>query len=149
MVIRETRIAAVMSFATMTRDIHGVAPSGVTREAGVPTAYAVEETRSTVPDEPLENRFERLAKAWKRDTLYESFGKRIVTHPAYLEIIGMKQAAIPLILRDMQRGPPAQWFWALISLTGSSPVTQEHSGDMQRMTEAWLEWGKANHYLTE
>ena len=49
---------------------------------------------------------------------------------------------VPLILKRMQERP---WFWfgPLLQLTGlkDNPVKPEMRGDMQQMTNAWVQWG--------
>ena len=92
--------------------------------------------------------FERLATEWKRETAHLSSPDAIGGHRAYQEIIGMGKEAIPFILRDLQDSR-AQWFWALLSIAGESPVRAEDRGDVLAMTDAWLNWGKDRRiYLT-
>lgn len=64
-------------------------------------------------------------------------------HPAYQRIIGMGPAALPLILREMERRPD-HWFWALQAITGTDPVTVGARGNMRGMAAAWVAWGKDN-----
>src|SRR6266496_5843479 len=65
-------------------------------------------------EEPsLEEEFNRLATAWKSVSGgTQSSVSRIVTHPAYLEIISKGERMIPFILRDLQK-EPNHWFIAL------------------------------------
>jgi hypothetical protein len=89
-----------------------------------------------------EQRFKKLAKAWKSATeLHSKVTKRIL-HPAYQKIIGMGEPAIPLILRDLAENGPDDWFWALTAITDENPISKGMSGNMAAMTEAWLQWGK-------
>lgn len=70
----------------------------------------------------------------------------MVVHPAYLEIIGMGPSAIPMILDELDR-EPNHWFPALMAIAnGHNPVPAEDAGDIDRMTEAWLQWAKENTY---
>lgn len=62
-------------------------------------------------------------------------------HPAYLRIIGMGAAAVPLILERMA-SKPGFWFAALRSITGVDPVQPHEHGDMDAMTRAWRSWGR-------
>ena len=48
-------------------------------------------------------------------------------HPAYLDIIGMGDKAVPLILRDLKK-ETSHWFIALRAITKSSPVRPEDAG---------------------
>ena len=91
-------------------------------------------------------RFERLAAEWKHETAHLSSLSMIAEHRAYQEIMGMGMEAIPLILRDL-KDSHAQWFWALRSITGESPVRPEDRGNVQAMTIAWLDWGRDRRYI--
>lgn len=64
-----------------------------------------------------------------------------VMHPAYQRIIGLGPAVIPLVLRDLEQ-QGGHWFWALRALTGENPVKPEDAGQVRKMTESWLEWGR-------
>src|SRR5271168_2421164 len=96
-----------------------------------------------------EQRFNKLAKAWKSETeLFSKVTKRIL-HPAYQKIIGMGESAIPFILKDLSENGPDDWFWALTAITDENPITQEIVGNMAEMTEAWLRWGRNAGYLKD
>ena len=41
----------------------------------------------------------------------------------------------------MQRQPD-DWFYALRAITGDNPVTNQIAGDVKKMTEAWVAWGR-------
>jgi len=97
-------------------------------------------------DMRLEQRFNNLARKWKRETVNLSSIQQIVLHQAYQEIIAMGSRAIPLILNRLEKEPDF-WFWALRSLTGANPVTEEIRGDVIAMTKAWLDWGRKHAYL--
>lgn len=66
-------------------------------------------------------------------------------HPAYQRIIGMGDAAVPLILQELERSPD-HWFWALNAITGADPVPESRRGVMSEMVKAWLEWGVQHGY---
>ena len=89
--------------------------------------------------------FERLTAEWKRETAHLSSPPAIAEHPAYQEIIGMGEKAIPLILRDLQQ-TGGQWFRALRSITGESPIQPEDRGNIDAMAKAWVDWGKQHQY---
>ena len=40
------------------------------------------------------------------------------------------------------RREPDHWFWALQAITGENPVPATGRGNLERMTEARLEWAK-------
>jgi transcriptional regulator with XRE-family HTH domain len=89
--------------------------------------------------------FHRLADSWREQTSHLSSVSAIAMHPAYQQIIGMGRAALPLILRELER-EPNHWFWALNAITKFNPVKQEQRGNLKEMSKAWLEWGKAQGY---
>jgi len=94
----------------------------------------------------LEKEFLKLAKTWKEQTGGSSSVTSMVMHPAYLEIISYGEKMIPFILKDLQN-KPSHWFIALRTLARSSPVKPEDAGNIKKMTEAWLTWGRENGKL--
>ena len=66
-------------------------------------------------------------------------------HPAYQEIIGMGELAVPLILAELERDPD-HWFWALKAITGADPVPEHCRGHLEEMAQAWLRWGRMQGY---
>jgi hypothetical protein len=101
----------------------------------------------TVLSVTLETKFRRLVNAWKAGRGFSSSAAKMAMHPAYLQIIGMGPAAIPLLLEELSREPD-HWFIALQSITGIDPVPTEVRGRMDLMAQAWQEWGKSEGYLT-
>jgi hypothetical protein len=97
------------------------------------------------PPETIEQRFRRLEAAWVAATGVLSDDADIVEHPAFREIIGMGEAVVPLMLRDLEQRPRL-WVWALPQITGEDPVPVPDRGNIARMSEAWLRWGKAKGY---
>lgn len=95
----------------------------------------------------IEKVFDRLAKRWKEETSGYSSVAGMVMHPAYLEVISYGEQMIPLILKDLQI-KPSHWFIALKTLAKTSPVRPEDAGNIKKMTEAWIAWGKANGKLS-
>ena len=95
-------------------------------------------------DEPLA-RFRTLVQQWRQDTAHVSnIGKKAL-HPAYQEIIGMGERAVPLLLAELKREPD-DWFWALHSITGAEPVPAANRGDLRAMADAWVQWGSEKGY---
>ena len=90
-------------------------------------------------------RFSHLAATWKRETGHLSNVTKKCMHHTYQEIIGMGAGAIPLILDDL-RDSKDDWFWALSAITGQNPVSEVDAGNVTKMTEAWVQWGKAQGY---
>lgn len=100
---------------------------------------------ATQPAETLEARFHRLADSWQRAVSLHSSCDLRENHPAYREIIALGPAAVPLLLRDLERNR-RHWFAALEAITGANPIPPEDAGRIDRMCEDWLRWAKENHY---
>lgn len=94
----------------------------------------------------LPEKFQQLANQWLKDTINMSSVAARVAHPAYLQIIGMGEKAVPLLLRELERRP-SHWFPALTAITGENPIPEEARGRFKEMKEAWLEWGRKNNYI--
>jgi hypothetical protein len=105
----------------------------------------LEELSRSQPPE-LVARFRKLKNEWETDTAAYSSLTEIAMHPAYQQIIGMGQVAIPLIMDEIRR-KPGHWFWALKSITGEDPVPPEKRGRIKDMTKAWLQWWEDRKYL--
>ena len=93
------------------------------------------------PDSETEREFYKLAKVWRKDVAFTSFVEKMAMHPAYQRIIGMGPVVVPLILRDLEKEPD-HWFWALHSITGADPVDPKDAGDIDKMAQAWVKWGR-------
>lgn len=96
-----------------------------------------------------EKRFAELSDRWKRETQFVSNITKKAIHPAYQQIIAMGFAAVPLMLRDLAENGPGDWFWALTTITGENPITEDIAGKMEAMTEAWLKWGVTKGFLSD
>jgi hypothetical protein len=90
---------------------------------------------------PLAIRFRRYVEDWERDTCFTSSISEVVQHPSYNAIIAMGESAVPLILEDLRKTGNF-WFPALIKITHENPVNPVDSGNIKRMTKAWIKWGK-------
>ena len=88
-------------------------------------------------------KFAALAEAWLNDQAGKS---RIdFSHPAHLQIVGMGQVAIPLLLEEVERRS-GNWFAALRHIVGRTPVPPGATGDFEAARSAWLRWGRENGY---
>jgi hypothetical protein len=95
--------------------------------------------------EPESSRFHTLVERWKRETAHHSNVAKRAIHPAYQEIIGMGERAVPLLLAELRREPD-DWFWALQAITGANPVPEASRGKLQEMAAAWIQWGLQNGF---
>lgn len=91
-------------------------------------------------------RFVELANRWHGETDYLSSPSRITDNDTYLKIISMGESVIPFILRDLQKRG-GDWYRALRILSGTDQVPVEDRGDVPRMKEAWLRWGRDRGYI--
>lgn len=91
-------------------------------------------------------RFATLAARWHDETAVLSSVSQMAMHPAYQEVIGMGQTAVPLILRELQKKPD-HWFWALRAITGEDPIGLEERGKVRAMAAAWIQWGTGHGHL--
>ena len=103
--------------------------------------------RYTKAESPQE-KFHKLCRIWKEETMHVSRPEEKILHPAYLRIIGLGPDAIPLILAELER-ELGFWFWALEAISGEDPVPDDLQGDMERMRSVWIQWGYASGYLPE
>jgi hypothetical protein len=90
---------------------------------------------------PLARIFKQHAEKWEREVAHLSSTTKRVMHPSYQSIIGMGPAVVPLLLRDLQE-THRHWFWALNYITGENPVSPNTAGDIRKMSDAWLKWGR-------
>ena len=88
-------------------------------------------------------RFQELAERWEYETVFLSSTEQMARHPAHQEIVGMGEAAAPLILERM-RSKGGHWFHALQDITGADPVDPSDYGNIAAMQESWLAWGERN-----
>jgi hypothetical protein len=99
----------------------------------------------TLPPQSVEQRFRELEAAWLADTYVLSSYTRIVGHPAFRAIVGLGEAVVPFMLTDLEKRPRL-WVWALPEITGEDPVAAEDAGNIERMSETWLRWGREKGY---
>jgi hypothetical protein len=91
--------------------------------------------------------FDVLRQQWHRERGATSSITTMAMCPAYQSIIAKGPKIIPRILRqlELEGDEPDMWFWALRVLTNENPVPLDAQGDVVRMAQAWLTWGRA-HY---
>jgi hypothetical protein len=106
-------------------------------------------SRGKIRRSNIQQQFTQLANTWKQETAHQSNITTRAMHPAYQRIIGMGRDALPFILEEFRKGELDDWFWALYAITGENPITEEMAGDMDKMAEAWLQWGRDAGYLSD
>ncbi len=81
--------------------------------------------------------FRFLADDWQRQTGHYSIVQQKVLHPAYQEIIGMGNRALPFLIKELD-SKPSHWFWALRAIARENPA--QHSDTPEEAAIAWREW---------
>jgi hypothetical protein len=90
----------------------------------------------------IEIRFREQADKWERETAYLSATPMIVMHESYQTIMSMGPDVVPILLHDLQK-TRRHWFWALRHLEpNADPVPTKDQGNVDKMIEAWVNWGK-------
>jgi hypothetical protein len=95
-------------------------------------------------------KFQSLVAQWRAERkTTSSWTDDIVNCPSYHKIMGMGDAAVPLILAELKNegDEPDHWFWALHVITGENPVAEADAGNILKMANAWLIWGSKLEYV--
>lgn len=87
--------------------------------------------------------FDALAVQWLVGLGPTSDPREMTAHPAFKAIVVHGDAAIPFILRHLKQSP-SLLAWALFDITGLNPVKPSDSGNLRKITNAWLKWGIMN-----
>jgi hypothetical protein len=104
-------------------------------------------TIQALPPAEVRERFSRLAGDWKSKSRFLSNTAQMALLRPYQAIIGMGMPVVPLILEEL-KGEPDQWFWALEAITEENPVPTDALGNVRRMAQAWIEWGRSRGLVT-
>jgi hypothetical protein len=94
----------------------------------------------------VEEQFRHLANEWSEDTWHISSISDLTAHPSYRKIVDMGMDVVPFLLKDLQQ-TRRFWFPALSEITKLRPFDPRHTGDVARMTEAWIAWGKKKRFI--
>lgn len=101
-------------------------------------------SNSLIVEDALERSFREQAGRWRTETRHWSSILKMIAHPAYLRIIGMGPAVLPLLLRELQNSSD-HWLIALNAITGEDPASPDST--FAEAVEAWLSWGRNEGYL--
>lgn len=94
----------------------------------------------------VERLFRQFADKWYKETNHLSFMRDKAVNSNYQYILGLGSAVLPFLLRELcDKG--GHWFWALRHITRENPVPSGHAGDIGKMREHWLHWGRDNGHL--
>ena len=97
-------------------------------------------------DAAVAEEFRYHANKWIAETAHVSSTEDAAMHSSYQRIIGLGSRALPFIFAEVQTSP-RRWFWALRSITGENPAGPELAGNVSKIAEAWLEWGKTRGWV--
>lgn len=109
----------------------------------------------TQKTEELEAKFNALAERWVQETGFHSNDYFIVNHPAYQQIVELGEAALPFVLRELEKGQMAvHWPHVLSAITGADPTPPPKklsapgwvALDIKAIHKAWLDWGREQGY---
>lgn len=114
-----------------------------------PTAgmFVVVATWAMSSSDPREAMFRRMADEWKRQTAGFPRVRDRIAHPTYRQIINWRLDAVPFLLAELSRPDPDHWFEALTQILGTNPVPEHSRGNVREMADAWLRWGRINHWI--
>jgi deoxycytidine triphosphate deaminase len=101
-------------------------------------------SNALVSEESIKETFDALAQEWREDTRLLSSVSKMVMHSAYQKIIGMGEAAIPLLLRELEQTRD-HWLWALAAISREDPASP--NDDFDQAVNAWLDWGRQRGYI--
>jgi hypothetical protein len=102
---------------------------------------------SVVPNiDVVGEQFRKLASEWSEDTWHISSISDLTAHPSYRKIIDMGMDVVPFLLKDLQQ-THRFWFVALSEITKLRPFDPRHAGDVAKMTDAWVTWGKKKRLI--
>ncbi len=85
-----------------------------------------------------------LLERWRAETAHLSSSTKRNAHPAYQAIIAIGTAALPCLLRDLERTLDGHLSKALGAITGAHPVPAESRGRVKEVAAAWLNWAREN-----
>ena len=92
----------------------------------------------------MKTKFQKLANQWKNESRFLSTVSKKIQLDSYQEIIKMGIQVVPFIIQDLKENGPNDWFCALSILTKQNPIKQEFTGNMELMTNAWINWYEKN-----
>lgn len=99
----------------------------------------------------LDEQFKLYSQNWKNETRGFSTILHKVQNDNYLDIIGIGEPAIKFILEDIQK-QSSFLFIALkhlvkVHMNEVSPVTKDDLGNVKKMINAWVLWGKSKNII--
>lgn len=106
----------------------------------------IQGTLGVVTATTIDEQVRTLAEEWREATDHFSILQQKISHPSYLQIIGLGRRAVPQLLIEL-RDRPGFWFTALRVLTGDNTAVDAPPGDFAGQRAAWLHWAHEKGYL--
>jgi hypothetical protein len=133
-----------MTYEEVMHEFNALPPEGQRRVAELITSLRHLNGANAQPASNDAETFHQLAKHWSEETRHTSSWSEMISHPAYLSIIGMGERAIPYLLRELRKRPD-HWHWALGAITRQPPIQPDE--DFDTAIARWLQWGKERGYI--
>jgi uncharacterized hydantoinase/oxoprolinase family protein len=89
-------------------------------------------------DNTVKNAFQNYFKKWEEETINMS-SSDMFENKNYKEIIALGWDAVPHIINQLRKDPD-YLFVALKTITGVSPIKQQHTGHLYEMADDWIKW---------
>jgi len=89
------------------------------------------------------DRFRELKELWLNEVGLHSNPDILFNNENYKAIIDMGSEVIPYLIQDLQNGD-GDWFNALAQITNTDPISEDHRGDYDAMTNDWVQWFEEN-----
>ncbi len=96
--------------------------------------------RLTIEAALNEIKVQELANTWKCETGHFSIVQHSISHPAYLQIVGMSDKALPFLMKQVEQGS-AQWLPALRAIAGDTKPDEGNT--LADALNAWTQWWEA------
>lgn len=112
----------------------------------ITASHGAETCAAAAVRETVAERFKRLAADWSENTWHISSVDDLTSHPSYKKIVELGWDVVPYLLEDLRHNRRF-WFPALGEITKLRPFDPRDAGDLERMTEAWVRWGKKKRLI--
>ena len=93
----------------------------------------------------ISEQFRTLATKWLAETAFVSSVDDMRAAPTFTDIVRLGTPALPLVLQEMVR-ESGYWFPVIQEITGADPVAPGDRGNVQKMSDAWINWGRGKGF---
>ena len=101
----------------------------------------------------LEKKLCKLDNTFYKETAHLSIKEDKKSYPSYRNILKLGEEIIPILLKDLNKKKDIDkafycWDVVLCDLVKEPPkIPQKYAGNMQKILEYWVKWGKDNRYI--